>query len=100
MRWSSRVGDLTKHLFVVGPHAPDCSLQRLTANLSGSNPYTTPVDVNFGAPPLSVKVGQPLRRGPHQKNKASRLIFDKPGGFLFSLRLQVTSKIRAGSPLR
>ncbi len=46
MRWSSRVGDLTKHLFVVGPHAPDCSLQRLTANLSGSNPYTTPVDVN------------------------------------------------------
>ena len=46
MRWSSRVGDLAKLLFVVGPHAPDCSLQRLTANLSGSNPYTTPVDVN------------------------------------------------------
>ncbi len=46
MRWSSRVGDLAKHLFVVGPHTPDCSLQRLTANLSGSNPYTTPADVN------------------------------------------------------
>ena len=46
MRWSSRVGDLAKLLFVVGPHAPDCSLQRLTANLSGSNPYTTRVDVS------------------------------------------------------
>ena len=46
MRWSSRVGDLANLLFVVGPHTPDCSLQRLTANLSGSNPYTTSVDVN------------------------------------------------------
>jgi len=50
MRWSSRVGDLAKLLFVVGPHAPDCSLQRLTANLSGSNPYTTNMDVNVGQP--------------------------------------------------
>jgi hypothetical protein len=46
MRWSSRVGDLAKLLIAVGPHTPDHPLQRLRANLSGSNPYTTPVDVN------------------------------------------------------
>ena len=55
MRWSSRVGDLAKLLFVVGPDTPDCSLQRLRANLSGSNPYTTSVDENkkeeHAAPP-------------------------------------------------
>ena len=41
MRWSSRVGDLANLLFAVGPHAPDDPFQRLTTNLSGSNPYTT-----------------------------------------------------------
>ena len=46
MRWSSRVGDLAKLLFVVGAHTPGSPLQRLRANLSGSNPYTTPADVN------------------------------------------------------
>jgi hypothetical protein len=52
MRWSSRAGDLAKLLFVGGTSTPDCSLQRLTANLSGSNPYTTPLDVN--APPAYI----------------------------------------------
>jgi len=47
MRWSSRVGDLAKLLFVVGAHTPGSPLQRLRANLSGSNPYTTPADVNL-----------------------------------------------------
>ena len=49
MRWSSRVGDLANILFVVGPDTPDCSLQALRANLSGSNRYTTSVDVNGGS---------------------------------------------------
>jgi hypothetical protein len=40
------MGDLAKPLFGVGPLAPDDPLQRLRAKLSGSNPYTTPVDVN------------------------------------------------------
>jgi hypothetical protein len=47
MRWSSRVGDLTKPLFGSGPFAPDDPLQRLSEELSGSNPYTTCVDVNL-----------------------------------------------------
>jgi hypothetical protein len=46
MRWSSRVGDLAKLQFVVGPHTPDDPYQRLRANLSGSILYTTPQDVN------------------------------------------------------
>ncbi len=46
MRWSSRVGDLANSLVVVWAYTPACSLRRLRANLSGSNPYTTPVDVN------------------------------------------------------
>jgi hypothetical protein len=46
MRWSSRVGDLAKLLFVVEAHTPDSPLQRLRANLGGSNPYTTPADVS------------------------------------------------------
>jgi hypothetical protein len=46
MRWSSRVGDLTKPLFGSGPFAPNDPLQRLSEELSGSNPYTTCVDVN------------------------------------------------------
>jgi len=46
MRWSSRVGDLSKPLFVFGPSPPDGPIQRLSASLSGSNPYTTCMDVN------------------------------------------------------
>ena len=55
MRWSSRVGDLAKLLFVVGTHTPDSPLQRLRANLGGSNPYTTPADVNARRPPVKVE---------------------------------------------
>jgi hypothetical protein len=43
------MGDLAKPLFGVGPLAPDHPLQRLRAELSGSNPYTTCVDVNRSA---------------------------------------------------
>ena len=41
------MGDLAKPLFGSDPFAPDDPLQRLRAELSGSNPYTTCVDVNL-----------------------------------------------------
>jgi hypothetical protein len=48
MRWSSRVGDLAKLLFVVRAYTLDRPLQRLTALLSGSISYTTLADSTEG----------------------------------------------------